>query len=332
MKNNFYIVAIVLFSLTSQYSFALINEAKFSTVANCYEKFADYSAYREFIMNKNPGTKAEYIDQILPKQDIESAFANTKCDAIQYVSDGYLVPGVIITPLNTNGQPLPILIFNRGGNSSFGALTYYDYLTTLAPLAEAGFIVLASQYRGISPKHSDVFGNDEFGGEDVKDVHVLIEYAKTLPNADPSNLFIYGISRGGLMTYKLAKERSDITAIAVKSAPTDLREEIAHFPDMERVFEARIPGYPANKEQALSERSVVDWYEEIPKSLPILILQGLQDKRVDAKSVDRFAKQLKQDNRPVKYLFYPDGDHFLKPYELDNRNEIINWFKLHTHQ
>jgi dipeptidyl aminopeptidase/acylaminoacyl peptidase len=105
------------------------------------------------------------------------------------------VKGYLAVP--KRGDRLPCLIFNRGGNRGFGALTDGYAAMVLGKLATWGYVVAASQYRG----NAGGEGREEFGGADLQDVLHLIPLLESLPQADTSRLGMYGWSRGGLMTY-----------------------------------------------------------------------------------------------------------------------------------
>jgi dipeptidyl aminopeptidase/acylaminoacyl peptidase len=57
-------------------------------------------------------------------------------------------------------------------------------------------VILASQYRG----NNGGEGHEELGGSDLDDVSNLLETAKSRPYADTTNVFMCGVSRGGMMT------------------------------------------------------------------------------------------------------------------------------------
>jgi dipeptidyl aminopeptidase/acylaminoacyl peptidase len=82
--------------------------------------------------------------------------------------------GFLLAPKLREGK-LPVLIFNRGGNRDFGAISERDLLY-LAYLASTSYVVLASQYHG----NDGGEGKELFGGSDVNDVLNLIPLAGSL--------------------------------------------------------------------------------------------------------------------------------------------------------
>ncbi|MES1211213.1 MAG: CocE/NonD family hydrolase, partial [Acidobacteriota bacterium] len=127
------------------------------------------------------------------------------CQRIKYMSDGLKVAGFLWKPKDTAGKKLPVLLFNRGGNRDFGKLTPWEGLHRFAA---SGFVVIASQYRG----NDGGEGREELGGADVRDVLNLIPLAASLEYADLRNVFLYGVSRGGMMTYLALKNGIAVNA------------------------------------------------------------------------------------------------------------------------
>lgn len=58
------------------------------------------------------------------------------------------VQGYVIQPRSKPDTQLPVIIYNRGGNPWFATLKFDDLYKNLFPLADEGFIIIASQYRG----------------------------------------------------------------------------------------------------------------------------------------------------------------------------------------
>ena len=134
------------------------------------------------IENAGPRTRA-----LLDKVDVRS---------ITYLSDGLKVKGYLAAP--KEGTKLPCVIYNRGGNRSFGALNDEEAVRLLGRIASWGYVVAASEYRG----NQGGEGREEFGGADVDDVLNLIPLLESTPQADASRIGMYGWSRGGMMTYE----------------------------------------------------------------------------------------------------------------------------------
>jgi dipeptidyl aminopeptidase/acylaminoacyl peptidase len=116
---------------------------------------------------------------------------------IVYSSDGLRIRGFIVAPKRRN-HPLPVVIWCRGGIAEFGMVTTGD-LAIMSNWARRRYLILASQYRGSTGSE----GHDEEGGADIRDVMALIKIAQRMPEADATNIFLYGYSRGGMMAYEI---------------------------------------------------------------------------------------------------------------------------------
>src|SRR5215213_1096354 len=66
--------------------------------------------------------------------------------ALTYWSDAREVQGLLVQPRGSGRYPA--LIYNRGGIGAAGAVTPELAATLLARIAAAGYVVVASQYRG----------------------------------------------------------------------------------------------------------------------------------------------------------------------------------------
>ena len=132
-----------------------------------------------------------------------------------YRSDGLKVISYLYRPRQA-GKKWPAIIFNRGSGPAGDTAPLL--ISLFHRLALRGFVVLAPQYRGSDGGE----GRDEMGGADLNDVKNMILVAQSLGFVDMNNLFMYGESRGGMMTYQAIRDATPIRAAAVFGAFTDL--------------------------------------------------------------------------------------------------------------
>ena len=78
--------------------------------------------------------------------NLESIIKSVDFFGITYLSDGLKVNGYLAVPKKAG--KFPVVIFNRGGASKFGALTEGQIIRFLAVVADWGYVCIASQYRG----------------------------------------------------------------------------------------------------------------------------------------------------------------------------------------
>lgn len=307
---------------------------------NCFSgNLASYDSWQRFIVNKR-NMPIEKFQRIFPQSDYEKYKSTLSCYFFTYDSAGYEVRGIAILPkskdTNVKGtnstKKNKVVIFNRGGNNSrkhtlnFSSLFRYHF-----PLAEQGYIVISSQYRGAEvwrnydPK---LHGKDEFGGRDVEDVLNLEPIIKGIPSAQSDRLAMFGWSRGAMMSLLASKQMPNVDSLILGGTPVDLLAQTSQRPQLEKyVFARLIPNYQAEKESALMQRSAAYWPEQIPKQLPILLLHGTLDKRTDVTPVRKFATRLKEQGQKVKLVEYRDGHHGLIKHLAATQEQVFDWLE-----
>lgn len=123
-------------------------------------------------------------------------------------------------------------------------------------------------------------GRDEIGGADVSDLMNVIPLVKSLGFIDVNNLFMYGESRGGMMTYQAIKRDFPVNAAAVFGAFTDLEALIASHPEVypPAMLKQIWPDFETRRNEVIKTRSAIYWPEQL--DVPILIMQGTNDQSV----------------------------------------------------
>lgn len=258
---------------------------------------------------------------LLSREEFEKreAFSDFECEKIKYLSDGLQVAGFIWKPKNTTNQKLPLVIVNRGGNANFSLLTPESFYY---PFVANGFVVIGSQYRGSDGGD----GKDEFGGADVNDVLNLIPLAHSLQYVDMNNVFMYGVSRGGMQTFLALREGMAVNAVAVTGALIDLAAAGQERRSMHRVWNAAIPGFANRPDQLMQDRSVLYFAERI--HVPVLILQGEADWRANPDTQAKaLAERLRTLNKPHELHIFADDDHPISIHRAERERRIIEWFR-----
>jgi len=247
------------------------------------------------------------------------AYAGFECREIRYASSGLVIAGYLWKPIDTIGKRLPLVIVNRGGNSDFGPMTawrhwgWHDFL-------RAGYVVLASQYRG-GPGSE---GQDEYGGGDLDDVRALIPLAGSLGYVDTDNVFAFGGSRGGMMTYMLARGDSPLRAFAIRAGLADLSQAVEDRPAMgSHVFARLMPDY-ADTEIALARRSATRWAHEI--TVPGILFHGSDDWRADAQGSLQVAEGMMRAGTQVELHLYAGDTHSMTLNRTDMMRHAIRFF------
>jgi len=250
-----------------------------------------------------------------------------------YRNDGLTIEGYSCRPKGQTQKKLPVIIYNRGGTGNFGKLTP-DIFPYFYELAKEGFLVFGSNYRFVG----DQGKYDELGGVDLLDLLELVRLVKELPGVDSTNVFMMGVSRGGLMTYLAARE-INLDAVAVLSGVSNsvLQYERRPIfiegwddtpPDEHYLGLANVlPDFQSKKEEHLTTRSPTAWANEI--NSPVLILHSRQDGFVRVEQAYEMAKALEEAQKPYQLKIYNQKSHALPAWNFDSIEETMAWFKAH---
>ena len=288
--------------------------------------FNNYTQWLEDTKSKNPRGVDGFQRSLDPaefarfKNSVESKW-------MAYQSEGLKISGVVAYPKNWSGEKLPVVIFNRGGHNfggkTLGGNSRLSLYKLILPLAEQGYIVLASNYRG--SKFSQ--GKDEFGGNDVNDVLRLIDIVDSISFADNTRIAMVGWSRGAMMTLLAARQTSRLKTAAVVAGNVDMFASLKHRPNMEKVLVRLVPDFDKNRHKALEERSAIFWLDELNPKMPLLIMHGTADWRVAYQQSEMLADKLNVLGHPHQFRRFKDGDHGLTFYKQEWQNSLFIWLK-----
>lgn len=334
---NKLIVTTLLFLMSLNiHSAEIIKSDQIKNQTDCFGgEFSDYDSWLTFIEEKNAKKiKSEeqlkkvmaFFDSMFGKEMFDRYKATLSCRNFLYNVDGHLVNGYVIKPKSSK-KKLPVLIYNRGGNGDYSGVVFASMMRNLFPIAAEGFIIIGSQYRGTQMPQSSV--SDEFGGADVEDVISLLEFIPNIESADPERIGMYGASRGAMQTFLTLKKAKNIKAVATIAGNSDLLKGLDERPEMERVYKARIPNYEQDKVAELEKRSVLKWVDELPTHVPVLLMHGTNDKRVDVSHSKELAEALEKHNIPHKLVLFEGDNHTLLQNKEQSNKELVNWFHKH---
>ena len=137
--------------------------------------FASYDVWYAFLEKQNARkakdaaalkTRMEKVSEVFPRAVFERRQQNLHCVDFIYKVGEEEVKGYLLMP--KQAKKLPVIIKNRGGNSSFGVPNFGSLMLDHMPLAEQGFVVVASLYRGSRFPRIKEDKKDQFGGADVQ--------------------------------------------------------------------------------------------------------------------------------------------------------------------
>jgi dipeptidyl aminopeptidase/acylaminoacyl peptidase len=243
---------------------------------------------------------------------------NDPCVPIFYPSGGHRVEGFLVEPI-AGQEHLPCLVFNRGGSNDFGKIEdEHLWMRNIGRFAEAGYLVIASQYSGCGQSE----GRDDFCGEDtINDVACLYDLLARDDRADETRIGMYGASRGGMMTYLLLRRVSWVKTAVTLGGSAELRDTTFR-PKMKEHYEKMFGGALEECEK----RSVLAWAHELPKHVPLLLMHGTADWRVDPMDSIRLATRCYEERIPCRLVLYEGADHSASERWKHAYAEARSWF------
>ena len=265
------------------------------------------------------------IRDITSKEEYEKAIGDTNFEfqRLKYMSDGLKVTAYLYKPTRVSSSKLPAIIFNRG-SLILGDIAP-ELVSSFHRLASQGFVVLAPMYR-----QSDTGeGSDEMGGGDVNDLMNSAALAESLGFIDVNNLFLYGESRGGVMTYLAIKRNFPANAAAVYGAFTDLEALIKDNPQVYRpqMLNQLWPDFDSRKDEIFRSRSAIFWPESL--STPLLIMHGGADRGLNPSQSLTIAQKLQSLGKTYELIIYGGDGHRLARNQADRDGRAVAWFRKH---
>lgn len=215
------------------------------------------------------------------------------------------------------GERHPVIILNRGGAGLFGVIDARQIYSGFATaIIKAGYIVIGSQRMGFGEGGAP----DELGGADLQATLSLKQLIHADDTADASRIGLYCASHGAITTFRLLAETDWVKAAVVISGSLDIRDDTFR-PEMQEKYAEMFGGSVEER----TRRSVLAWPEKLPKNVPILLMNGTADWRVDPRSAVRLSEKLIDLRVPHRLVMFEGGDHFLAEYWQESRTMAIAW-------
>ena len=240
-----------------------------------------------------------------------------RLEKLAYWSANLKVFAYLYSPVRQGGKQ-PAIIFNRGSfvRDEFAG----EVLAMFHRLAQAGFVVLAPMYR----QSGGGEGRDEMGGADLADLMATVGVAEAIGTIDTSNLFMYGESRGGMMTYQAMRDGYPLRAAAVYGAFSDLRAFIESSAESRAAAPGIWPDFEQNAEAIYERRSALRWPERL--HAPLLIMHGGSDRTVSPSQSLALAARLEQLGRPYELVIREGDNHVLSDWRAQRDAHAVEWF------
>ena len=241
---------------------------------------------------------------------------------IFYMSEGLRIQGFLALP-PADSSPLPALIFNRGGSGPGGVLTAQAAMSIIGLYASWGYVVVASNYRGLGASEG---ASESWGADDVTDAMNCLPLLLSLPYVDQERIGLIGGSRGGMMAYQMLTQTSIFKAAVTFGAPSMIHA-VDHSAYIRKTMVKHLPA-TANEQAEAEKRSAVLFADKLCATTPLLVLHGTGDKRVAPEHSLMLAMQLQRNNHPYKLVMYDNADHVLAG-RRNEANTDIQWWVNH---
>ena len=243
-----------------------------------------------------PVTIPEYadvpnIERYASREEYEAARgdANFTLTRVSYPSGGLTVFAYLYAPAKKPDAPLPVIVLNRGSGGAKG--------------------------------------RDELGGADVDDLMNTATLIRGLPYADPAKVFLYGESRGAMMTYQALRDRYPARAAAVYGGFTSVAELTKPGGKFEKAAAMIWPDYAEKKAEIDRRRSALDWADRI--AVPLLIMHGGADDDVSPSHPLALAAKLQELGKTYELIIRAGDNHVLTQWRHERDAHAIEWFRKH---
>jgi len=232
----------------------------------------------------------------------------------------------------------PLIVKPHGGvHSHFGA----NEANVIAELVNAGYVVIAPDYRGSTGYGRPFYEAIDYGGLEVDDTDAARRFAlDTYPFLDPARVGIIGWSHGGLIALFNIFNVPEGYAVAYAAVPvSDLIARMGYKSQAYReLFSAPYHlGKTADEDVAEYRRRSPSWQAHRYTGTPLLIHTTTNDEDVNVFEVERLIGALQATGKPFTHRIYdnaPGGHIFNRldtPLARESRREIWDFLAAQLH-
>ena len=273
-------------------------------------RFPAYESYKG--IERYAPTRADYLAAINDHRFI--------MEKIAYRSDGLEVFAYLYRPAHPpKGRKLPVVIFNRGSyvRDDFSP----EVLMPAHRLAQAGYLVIAPMLRGSGGAQ----GRDEMGGADVDDLLNIVNPLRALGYADLDHLYLYGESRGAIMSMIALREHFPARAVAVYGLTSDFATQVGVGAPARGMAGKVWPDFATRETEIIESRSAVRWADRV--NSPVLIIHGGRDTSVAPQNALDMAAALARAGKPYELRIFYDEGHVLSGRAAERDAAVVAWFR-----
>jgi dipeptidyl aminopeptidase/acylaminoacyl peptidase len=199
------------------------------------------------------------------------------------------------------------VVYVHGGPT---AQTQNDFDRIVQYLANAGYLVIAPNYRGSTGYGKEFMDANRFdmGGGDLADVAAAAEWIKKSGYPDPKKLVLMGGSYGGYMTMMGVTKAPEEWAAGVAIVPfVNWFTEVKNEDPLLQQYDLATMGDPEKNRALWEERSPIFFVDRI--KAPLLLLAGAHDPRCPEEESKQVAEAIEKRGGVVELKVYENEGH-----------------------
>jgi len=243
-------------------------------------------------------------------------------EPIAYQSrDGLLIHGYLTLPVGNDHRDLPIVVHPHGGP---WARDTWGFAPAVQFLANRGYGVLQMNFRG-STGYGKSFMQASFKEWGLKmqdDITDGVQWLIDQGIADPKRIAIFGASYGGYATLAGLAFTPEVYACGIDYVGVSnlftFMETIPPYWESFREIMYEMVGHPEKDAELLRSRSPVFHVDRI--QAPLMVIQGVNDPRVNVNESEQIVAALRSQGVDVEYLANDDEGHGF--HNEENRIEV----------
>ena len=218
------------------------------------------------------------------------------------------ITGYVVRPTTTVKRS-PVLIYVHGGPQILDKPVFNSQDIRFA--STLGLTIIHTNIRGSSGFGREFMDadNKEKRGDPVKDIQALLDWIKTQPDLDSSQIFLRGVSYGGFVVLSAAlQEPLRIKGVIAESPLISIRGFLSQSWIDE--FAKSEYGDPKD-ESAMSKLDMLSPLGNTTKwgSIPVFLTRGKLDSRIPEKDVMDLKTQLQMKESEVWFIYSNNSGH-----------------------
>ncbi len=244
------------------------------------------------------------------------------------------VPAFVVSPRQSGGGPLPLVVDVHGGPVGAWGPT---------PPLEA-FLLCGRGYRVVLPniRGSASYGREwtaallggRWGDVDAADVHAVVDHCLALGLGVADRLGVMGLSYGGFLTQWLVATSGRFRAAVAENG---VANQVSAFANSDC---GPLYNRSARLGDSLSAEGVATLWRQSPLAhvrtltTPLLMLQAEADLRCPPQDNEQLFIALRLLGRTVEYVLYPEESHVYMAIgrpdrRIDRMTRVLEWFDRH---